>query len=244
LRRGRRELAALAGAVAVCLLLPGCRDETGAQQQPEEPPTVEEALQALQGFCVKDGDPSLVFQYFAPETGKLEVARKVEEIPEGARGNVIVLCTRFKKGDLPADLVIVACLDEAQEDGSYPYRLASRYEVGERCQEAPPNAGGAGAGPAAAGPATAASADKVLLFTAPGCPHCRTARQWLQGKGLPFEEKDLESDPSARPLLAELAGKEGIPPSMLNSVPILYVKGKLMLGFNAQEVERAWTKAR
>jgi len=192
---------------------------------------------ALESFQVRDGDSNLVFQYPEPGAGELKVARKVADIPESARGNVFVTSTAFCKGDVPANLVIVANLSKPDDDGTYPFRLVSRYD---RVRPAGPTAGsGSGAGVGAPGPAAGSSADsKVILFSTSWCPHCRSARQWLEANKVPFEEKNVESDSAAQRLLAELGRKQGLPDNMLSSVPILYVKGQLILGFNQSELAR------
>jgi glutaredoxin 3 len=182
----------------------------------------------LAKFAVRDGDADLVFQYFAEAS--LRTAQSVGDIPEAARINVIVLSKAFRKGDLPADQVVLANLTVANEDGSYPYRLVSRYqgELPSTPRKAVP---GESAKSSAAG-------DEVLLFTTDWCPHCRTARKWLKSNGVSFEQHDVEKDANARAILEKLGREQGIPSHMLTSVPIIAVKGKLILGFNEAEVER------
>jgi len=184
-------------------------------------------------FRIADDDGNLVFQYFDPSTGKLRVASTRAEVPEGCRENVIVLSAALKRGEVPAGLVIMANLKEKEADGGYPYRLVSRYSVTQ--PGAPPEPS---AKSAPVSPSGTAEADQVLLFVTPWCPHCRTAKQWLAGNGVAFREHDVEQDPGARQLLARLGREQGLPEHMLNSVPIIYVKGKLLLGFNAREVAR------
>ena len=88
-------------------------------------------------------------------------------------------------------------------------------------------------------PAPTTSSDKeVLLFTTDWCPHCRTARQWLTANGIAYEQYDVEKDANARALLEKMGKEQGIPDHMLTSVPILAVKGKLILGFNEAEVQK------
>jgi len=212
--------------LAALLLLTACRERDA------EPtgPGADAAPAALASFQIRDGDSTLVFQYAQPASGELRVARRLADIPEPARGNVFVLSTAFRKGDIPANLVIVANLSTPDADGTYPFRLVSRYDR-VRPLKGP-------AGSAASDGTVSPAQDTVLLFSTSWCPHCRTARQWLQASGVPFEEKNVESDSAAQRLLADLGRKQGLPDHMLNSVPILYVKGKLVLGFNQVEVAR------
>jgi glutaredoxin len=45
---------------------------------------------------------------------------------------------------------------------------------------------------------------KILLFTQPGCLSCEIMRIFLEAKGLPFEERDMELDAAARLELLEV----------------------------------------
>ncbi len=182
----------------------------------------------LADFAVRADDGNLIFQYFAEAS--LRTAQSVEQIPEAARTNVIVLSKAFQKGDLPADQVVLANLSIADKDGTYPYRLVSRYK-GELPTDRPKASRGKAA-------KTEAGGEKVLLFTTKWCPHCRTARKWLESNGLDYEQYDVQKDANARSILQQLGKEQGIPSHMLTSVPILSVKGQLILGFNEGEVKR------
>ncbi|MGB0010586.1 MAG: glutaredoxin family protein [Candidatus Sulfotelmatobacter sp.] len=45
---------------------------------------------------------------------------------------------------------------------------------------------------------------RILLFTQPGCLSCEIMRIFLEAKGLPFEERDMELDSAARLELLEI----------------------------------------
>lgn len=222
-------------ALLLVMATSGACQKTQHEEGPGDPDAA--SAPALESFQVRDSDSNLVFQYAVPGASELKVARKVTDIPQASRGNVIVLSTAFRKGDIPANLVIVANLSKPETDGTYPFRLVSRYD---RVRPTGPSAAsGGGASVGATGPTASSSADnKVLLFSTSWCPHCRTARQWLEANRIPFEEKNVESDPAAQSLLAQLGRKQGLSDNMLSSVPILYVKGQLILGFNQAELAR------
>lgn len=220
----------------VCSVVPGgCRKDSTPGGAP--PPSDSVTASPLAEFVVRDGNADLVFQYFAEAS--LRTAQTVADIPEAARTNVVVLSKAFQKGDLPADQVIVANLTTPQDDGTYPYRLVSRYEGGlpsdSRATTAALSGGSSKDGP---GTKPAGAGDEVLLFTTEWCPHCRTARKWLTSNGISFSQFDVEKDANARAMLQKLGKDQGIPEHMLTSVPILSVKGKLILGFNEAEVRR------
>jgi arsenate reductase-like glutaredoxin family protein len=187
---------------------------------------------ALKGFVVKRGNPHLVFQYFEPGTGQPVTVTDPDKVPEQARSAVVVFCSDLAKGDVPAELVIVADLTQMQEDGCYPYKLVSRYSQGEGQGK------GESPGSCVVPPRPAPAGEEVVLFVAQWCPHCREAKQWLTAHQVKFTERDVENDPAAREELARLGQKQGLPANLLSTVPILYVRGKLVIGFNPEEVAR------
>ena len=44
----------------------------------------------------------------------------------------------------------------------------------------------------------------VVMYTKPGCPYCRTARDELIARGVEYEEIDVTTTPGAQERLAEL----------------------------------------
>ena len=109
----------------------------------------------------------------------------------------------------------------------------------------PPGESSARQGHAAA-PAPAPAPDGAPAFpSAPGqpvvtvygtswCGACRAARQYFSQHKIPFADKDIEADPAAARELAEKASKMGIP---TDRVPVLDVRGRLLLGFDQSRVE-------
>ncbi|MBI4714655.1 MAG: glutathione S-transferase N-terminal domain-containing protein [Nitrospirae bacterium] len=62
---------------------------------------------------------------------------------------------------------------------------------------------------------------EVVLYTVQGCGYCRTARELLRSKGVPFEERDITYTPEVRDELAKMSGGE-------RSVPQIYIDGQYM----------------
>ena len=210
-------------ALTILVGLSSCKQEP----RPAEADNPSE-IPALAGFSVTEDNPDLLFQYFEPGTGRPVTAKSVDDVPESVRKAVVVFSTALKKGEFPPSQIIVADLSAKGEDGTYPFRLVSRY--------APQGNEGE---PQAERRKTASSpAGDVLVFTTSWCPHCRTAVNWLKSNKVPFKERNVEQDAGARGELARLGSEAGIPEQMLNTVPILYVRGQLMLGFNPDEVGR------
>jgi glutaredoxin 3 len=61
---------------------------------------------------------------------------------------------------------------------------------------------------------------KVTIFTARWCGYCTRAKALLDGKGIPYEEVDLNDDPSFRQRLYDLTGGWTIPQILIDDEPI------------------------
>lgn len=100
---------------------------------------------------------------------------------------------------------------------------------------APPRAGGA---PPETGPAPAASLDAtepvVTVYGTSWCGACKAARAYLTERHIPFADKDIERDPAAARELAEKGRRLGVP---TDRVPVLEVRGRLLLGFDRARLE-------
>jgi glutaredoxin len=74
----------------------------------------------------------------------------------------------------------------------------------------------------------------VTIYGTSWCGACRAAREYMTTHKIPFVDKDIERDPEAARELAEKAAKMGIP---TDRVPVLDVRGRLLLGFDPARVE-------
>ena len=74
----------------------------------------------------------------------------------------------------------------------------------------------------------------VTIYGTSWCGACRAARQYMTEQKIPFADKDIESDPSAAQELPEKASKMGIP---TDRVPVIDVRGRLLLGFDRARIE-------
>ena len=61
---------------------------------------------------------------------------------------------------------------------------------------------------------------KVTIFTARWCGYCTRAKALLDGKGVPYEEVNLDDDPSFRQRLHDLTGGWTIPQIVIDDEPI------------------------
>ena len=65
--------------------------------------------------------------------------------------------------------------------------------------------------------------EEVMIFTKPGCPYCKAAKEDMQEKGIAFTERDVTQDPAAKEEAIKLAG--------LAAVPVIVKEGKATVGF-------------
>jgi glutaredoxin 3 len=58
------------------------------------------------------------------------------------------------------------------------------------------------------------------MYTTAWCGYCRRAKTLLDGKGVPFEEIDLDADPAFRQTLFDLTGGWTVPQILIDGRPI------------------------
>ncbi len=68
----------------------------------------------------------------------------------------------------------------------------------------------------------------VTVYTSNTCPHCVSAKEYLNDKGIDYTEKNVQTDPSARKELMQM-GHMG--------VPVIVVDGEEIVGFNKAKLE-------
>jgi glutaredoxin len=97
-----------------------------------------------------------------------------------------------------------------------------------------PPAGQGAAAPGAAPAAAPAGPAVVILYGTSWCPACKSARQYLTERKIPFADKDIEKDANASRELREKAARLGVP---ADRIPILDVRGRLLIGFDKGRLE-------
>lgn len=234
----KRVMTCLACVVAVAC---GKAPESAEQAAPvalPKPPVVAES-----------GGP-YVLRYFSAATGELVAAKTPAEVPEGARGQVLVAP---EDPELQGPWLFVADLTKKAGAG-YEVRVVDRAEIEKQMAAAKPAPEPAAAAPAAppssapsvagepapAAPVAAAVKDNdVIIYRTSWCGYCKKAAEYLRAKGVKFVEKDIEKDPNARKDMLARAQRAGVPQSSLQGVPILAVKGKIITGFDRGAIDRA-----
>ena len=235
---------------ALAVVLWGCA-ACGRSAEPSEEQAAPVALPKPP--AVGDAAGPWVLRYFSAATGELLPARTPAEVPEGARGQVLVAP---EDPELQGPWLFVADLTK-KTAGGYEVRVVDRAEIDRQltaahpAAEAAPAAAPAAAPPAAGGAPTGAAApvasavapaprdNDVIIYRTSWCGYCKKAAAYLQAKGVKFVEKDIEKDPAARQDMLRRAERAGVPQSALQGVPILAVHGRIIPGFDRGAIDRA-----
>jgi glutaredoxin len=207
-------------------------------------------------LVVKDDSPHLLLSWL-DESGKFHVEMNVADVPQEHRERVKVVDTEVDEG-ATGDRIVIVDLRTKKDDGTYHVRFAPRAELDDLALErrkklgptladtppAPsaPSPGSPGAGdtdPAKPGiePGPAAAArPAVIIYGASWCGACHEAAAYCKRRGISFIEKDIEADPKAA---AEMQAKLKKIGQRGGSIPVIDVRGKVMVGFAARELEKA-----
>ncbi|MES1165027.1 MAG: glutaredoxin family protein [Verrucomicrobiota bacterium] len=215
---------------------------SGCRRSAPQTPAVEPALAELQ--ILKDG--RFLFTYVEPN-GTFATSDKPDIIPEPARKMVRVIDPAQTK---PKESTSVYTVDvnELLKSGKAVARPLAReaFETSAMAQlppgdssplagrQPPPHRGPPAGGPDAGAIKSVPGTPVVTIYGTSWCGACRTARQYFAERKIPFADKDVEQDPAAARELGEKAARMGIP---TDRVPVLDVRGRLLLGFDRARVE-------
>jgi len=213
-------------------LVPACsRGSTAASSDRPKPPVVRES------------STELAFFWF-DSTGAVHRVERIAEIPLEARDRVLVqpLDPRSASGAW----AFVADLRRAGADGTYPVQVLTREaysnEVRARMAASRPEQTQASTTPAGvAGPAAPTNPNagapipvggkRVEMYSTPGCPYCRRAREWMTKLGIPYVDHNIEEDQAAARWVLQNTGS--------TSVPIFRIGTRVLQGFNQDAMRRA-----
>ncbi len=76
-------------------------------------------------------------------------------------------------------------------------------------------------------------AHDVTIYTSNTCPYCVSAKDYLNERGVPFVEKNIQTDPEARKELMRM-GHMG--------VPVIVIDGEEIVGFNKSKMDELLSK--
>jgi glutaredoxin len=218
---------------SVLLVLLGCEPEKPPAPDRDAPPRSADSAEGseVQTASWSPADAPAVLTY-AAERGAFADTKDPTKVPEEARGLVRV---KLLSGDAaPPGTVWVTNLRTPDGEGRYALSTVDR----EMFEELALGQGLSSEVKLPEGlepPENVASAGGVVVYKTAWCGVCKKLEAYLDRKGVEYEAKDIEQDPSAAAELRAKAGKSGINTS---SVPIIDVGGELIVGFDRARLEK------
>jgi glutaredoxin len=79
----------------------------------------------------------------------------------------------------------------------------------------------------------------VVIYGASWCGACRFAAEYLKERHIPFIERDVEADSTANEAAKATLAEAGL--DAKGGLPVVDIRGTVMIGFNACVVEAAWS---
>ncbi|MDB4936317.1 MAG: hypothetical protein JWP87_3289, partial [Labilithrix sp.] len=228
---------ALFAASAAGVLASGCKRKSDiTNDATPEPPVVRDTTEGLQLTWID-------------EKGEFHIEQRVADVPAASR-DVVRVRVLDPATEVPmGDRVFIADLRASGSDGIYVVRAVPRAEFEDVAVARRAKSGAAVLAPKAAasvaasavagaggGAADEAARPAVIIYGASWCGPCHQAAAYLKKKGVVFVEHDIEQDSSkAREMQTKLAkaGMRG------GSIPVLDVRGKILVGFDARAVDQA-----
>lgn len=216
-------LVVVAIAVVTAMAASSCGRDDGQSSSPATPTIVEPTP-----ITVSPDAPGLVYRYVDGDSGKVATAMSIDAIPAASRAQVVVFDPATPT---PAGWEHVVDLSAAESATTVPTR-------GFVLQPArPPSTVVAASSQSATSRRGRVGAHEVVMFSTQGCGYCRKARKWFDGQKVPYSEYDLERDAKAPARLAQLAQAAGVGQEQLGGVPVIFVDGKPVLGWDARRVK-------
>tara|TARA_Y100000310_G_scaffold345759_1_gene469384 strand:+ start:1497 stop:1745 length:249 start_codon:yes stop_codon:yes gene_type:complete len=71
----------------------------------------------------------------------------------------------------------------------------------------------------------------VKVYTTPTCPWCQKTKEYLKELKVEYKEINVAADEKARNEVFEKSGQMG--------VPVLDIKGKIIVGYDKEEIKKA-----
>jgi glutaredoxin len=220
----------------LALVLLGLATATLVACEPEKPPAPDKpataaAAEAAEPAFFVPGTSQAVLT-FAAEKGTFDDTSKVEAVPEVARG--LVRVSLLDGPAPPSGKVWVANLRKAEADGSYALSTVDRelfeeLALGEGLSSQVQLPEGLEP-PEQLGPQTG-----IIVYKTAWCGVCKKLEAYLDRKGIKYEAKDIEQDAKAAAELQAKAKEQGL---QTGSVPVIDIRGQLMVGFDRARLEK------
>ncbi len=75
---------------------------------------------------------------------------------------------------------------------------------------------------------------QTIVYSTPTCPYCRYVKQFLDGKGIPYTEKNVAADQTAALEMVRRSGQQG--------VPVTIIGNEVIVGFDQPALNQAIAK--
>lgn len=72
---------------------------------------------------------------------------------------------------------------------------------------------------------------RVKIYSTPFCPYCQIAKEFLKGRGVEFEEVNVQEDRAAALEMIQKTGQNG--------VPVIEIDDNIIVGFNQEKIIEA-----
>jgi glutaredoxin len=201
---------------------------------------------SLPPLTVRDDTPGLLLTWI-DDKGDFHVEQKASDVPLVGRDAVRVVDPTRDEG-AHGDAIYVADLRVAGADGSYPVHTMSREDFDalavERRAKTNPTLGTASGSdggerePPARGGSDVASAGRptVIVYGASWCSACHQAEAYFKQHGILFVEHDVEKEPEAAAEMRSKLRRAGLRDG---SIPVIDVRGHIMVGFDPRSIQSA-----
>ena len=226
---------------------------SGCSQKKNDDGTAPMAItKELPALTIREDTPNLLLTWI-DDKGDMHVELEVAGVP--AEGRSLVRVVVSDREDGTKDAFYVVDLTTKGADGGYAAKTMSRrsWEAEVEKRRA---AYIAKVSPAKPGPSTApantdaanrndkpppiASDVTVIIYGASWCKPCHEVGEYLKSKGVRFVHKDIEEDRSAALEMREKLEKSG---QRGGSIPVIDVRGQILVGFSQYALDRALAKA-
>lgn len=240
----RARLAAVLLALAASALAPACKEQRDDGTAPAQ------ASAELPPLELRDETANLMLTWI-DEKGDTHVELHPADVPAEGRSMVRAMLSDRTEGT--RDVFYVADLTQKRPDGTYAVRTMPRREWESQLEKrraehiartAPPPAPAPGPGGSAGTGAPAAPNSlggvTVIIYGASWCKPCHQAADYLRAKGVAAVVKDIEEDPAAA---AEMQDKLAKSHQRGGSIPIIDVRGQILVGFSPGALDQALARA-
>ena len=71
---------------------------------------------------------------------------------------------------------------------------------------------------------------KIKIYTSPGCPHCRAAKEFFRSYGIKFKEIDITKNPKEADRIYKKA--------KIMATPIIEIGNRIIVGFDRAKIKK------